>query len=66
MSAVLSSHGNDFGARLAFQKQLQVVTNKIHATSNVDEIMLEMSAEKSSTLPSSAEMNSRRILRLRR
>ena len=45
MSAVLSSHGNDFGARLAFQKQLQVVTNKIHATSNVDEIMLEMSAE---------------------
>jgi len=47
MSAVLSSHAasNDFGARLAFQKQLQVVTNKIHATSNVDEIMLEMSAE---------------------
>ena len=45
MSAVLSSQGNDFGARLAFQKQLQVVTNKIHATSNVDEIMLEMSAE---------------------
>ena len=45
MSAVLSSHGNDFGARLAFQKQLQVVTNKIHATSNVDEIMLEMSTE---------------------
>ncbi|HEY1288128.1 MAG TPA: ATPase, T2SS/T4P/T4SS family [Burkholderiales bacterium] len=47
MSAVLGSHAasNDFGARLAFQKQLQVVTNKIHATSNVDEIMLEMSAE---------------------
>src|SRR5678816_4614181 len=47
MGAVLSSHAasNDFGARLAFQKQLQVVTNKIHATSNVDEIMLEMSAE---------------------
>jgi type II secretory ATPase GspE/PulE/Tfp pilus assembly ATPase PilB-like protein len=47
MSAVLSSHAasNDFGARLAFQKQLQVVTNKIHATSNIDEIMLEMSAE---------------------
>ena len=46
MSAVLSSHAasNDFGARLAFQKQLQVVTNKIHATSNIDEIMLEMSA----------------------
>jgi type II secretory ATPase GspE/PulE/Tfp pilus assembly ATPase PilB-like protein len=47
MSAVLSSHAasNDFGARLAFQKQLQVVTNRIHATSNIDEIMLEMSAE---------------------
>ena len=47
MSAVLSSHAasNDFGARLAFQKHLQVVTNKIHATSNIDEIMLEMSAE---------------------
>src|ERR1044072_6451415 len=47
MSAVLGSHAasNDFGARLAFQKQLQVVTNKIHATSNIDEIMLEMSAE---------------------
>src|SRR4051812_9786935 len=47
MSAVLNSHAasNDFGARLAFQKQLQVVTNRIHATSNIDEIMLEMSAE---------------------
>jgi type II secretory ATPase GspE/PulE/Tfp pilus assembly ATPase PilB-like protein len=47
MSAVVSSHAasNDFGARLAFQKQLQVVTNRIHATSNIDEIMLEMSAE---------------------
>jgi len=47
MSAVLSPHAgaSDFGARLAFQKQLQAVTNKIHATSNIDEIMLEMSAE---------------------
>jgi type II secretory ATPase GspE/PulE/Tfp pilus assembly ATPase PilB-like protein len=48
MSAVLSPHagaGADFGARLAFQKQLQAVTNKIHATSNIDEIMLEMSAD---------------------
>ena len=35
----------DVGARLAFQKQLQVVTNKIHATSNIDEIMLEVSAD---------------------
>jgi type II secretory ATPase GspE/PulE/Tfp pilus assembly ATPase PilB-like protein len=48
MSAVLShqapSH-TDVGARLAFQKQLQAVTNKIHATSNIDEIMLEVSAD---------------------
>ena len=30
---------------LAFQKQLQAVTNKIHATNNIDEIMLEVSAD---------------------
>src|SRR3989442_6077923 len=35
----------DVAARLAFQKQLQAVTNKIHATNNIDEIMLEVSAE---------------------
>src|SRR5262245_44292096 len=48
MSAVLSSHASghtDVGARLAFQKQLQAVTNKIHATNNIDEIMLEVSAD---------------------
>ncbi|HEY9532165.1 MAG TPA: GspE/PulE family protein [Burkholderiales bacterium] len=48
MSAVLSPHAGahaDVGARLAFQKQLQAVTNKIHATSNIDEIMLEVSAD---------------------
>src|ERR671923_461189 len=48
MSAVLSPHaaaGADVGARLAFQKQMQAVTNKIHATSNIDEIMLEVSAD---------------------
>jgi type II secretory ATPase GspE/PulE/Tfp pilus assembly ATPase PilB-like protein len=48
MSAVLSSHASaptDVGARLAFQKQLQAVTNKIHATANIDEIMLEVSAD---------------------
>ena len=48
MSAVLNAQaaaGADFGARLAFQKQLQAVTNKIHATSNIDEIMLEVSAD---------------------
>ena len=48
MSAVLSHHAGpqaDVNVRLAFQKQLQLVTNKIHATSNIDEIMLEVSAD---------------------
>jgi type II secretory ATPase GspE/PulE/Tfp pilus assembly ATPase PilB-like protein len=36
---------SDVGSRLAFFKNLQTVTNKIHATSNVDEIMLELSAD---------------------
>src|SRR5438477_6099705 len=48
MSAVLnqpSTAQTDVAARLAFQKQLQAVTNKIHATNNVDEIMLEVSAD---------------------
>src|SRR5258707_9384332 len=48
MSAVLSNQAptqTDVGARLAFQKQLQAVTNKIHATNNIDEIMLEVSAD---------------------
>jgi len=48
MSAVLSQHApaqTDVGARLAFQKQLQAVTNKVHATNNIDEIMLEVSAD---------------------
>ncbi len=49
MSAVLNSPAAaptaDVSARLTFQKNLQTVTNKIHATSNVDEIMLEVSAD---------------------
>src|SRR5437870_3445212 len=48
MSAVLSHQAttqSDVAARLAFQKQLQAVTNKIHATNNIDEIMLEVSAD---------------------
>jgi len=47
MSAVLShaTAQTDVAARLAFQKQLQAVTNKIHATNNIDEIMLEVSAD---------------------
>jgi len=35
----------DMNSRLVFLKKLQVVTNKIHATSNMDEIMLEMSPD---------------------
>src|SRR5256884_1081144 len=49
MSAVLSPQAagtqTDVGVRLAFQKQLQAVTNKVHATNNIDEIMLEVSAD---------------------
>jgi type II secretory ATPase GspE/PulE/Tfp pilus assembly ATPase PilB-like protein len=48
MSAVLNHPAgaqSDVAARLAFQKQLQAVTNKIHATNNIDEIMLEVSAD---------------------
>src|SRR5918999_646425 len=46
MSAVLHGHAQtDVGARLVFQKQLQAVTKKIHATNNIDEIMLEVSAD---------------------
>ncbi len=35
----------DVKNRLAFLKNLQIVTNKIHATNNIDEIMLEMSQD---------------------
>ena len=48
MSAVLSHQATtqtDVNARLAFQKQLQAVTNKIHATNNIDEIILDVSAD---------------------
>lgn len=46
MSSVTSDAGmSDVGSRLTFFKNLQAVTNKIHATSNIDEIMLELSAE---------------------
>ena len=49
MSAVLSpkpaAAAPDVNLKLNFQKNLQTVTNRIHATSNVDEIMLEVSQE---------------------
>ena len=51
MSAVLepkmSSSGNvaDMSVKLAFSKKLQAVTNRIHSTSNVDEIILDVSRD---------------------
>src|SRR5437879_4712046 len=48
MSAVLSHQATtqtDVAARLAFQKQLEAITIKIHATNTIDEIMLEVSAD---------------------
>jgi type II secretory ATPase GspE/PulE/Tfp pilus assembly ATPase PilB-like protein len=50
MSAPLTSPQDpgglaDVGSRLTFFKNLQAVTNKIHATSNIDEIMLELSQD---------------------
>ncbi len=36
---------NDVTIRLAFFKHLQTVTNKIHATAHIDEIMLELSQD---------------------
>ena len=48
MSAVLNTPqaaatgSADVNARLMFSRNLQHVTNKIHATSNIDEIMLEV------------------------
>ena len=48
MSAVLQTTpvlAQDVNVRLTFSKNLQIVTNKIHATSNIDEIMLEVSSD---------------------
>ncbi len=48
MSAVAAKESGglaDIGGRLTFFKNLQTVTNKIHATADVDEIMLELSQE---------------------
>lgn len=51
MSAVLDTKpqpgGNlaEMSDKLEFQRQLQVVTNKIHATTNLDELMLELSQD---------------------
>jgi len=36
---------SDVAAKLAFTKKLQIVTNKIHATQHIDEIILEVSED---------------------
>ena len=39
-------HGDDtLSQRVAFHQKLQAVTNKVHATSNTDELMVELSHE---------------------
>ncbi len=40
-----SAGSGEMTSRLEFLKKLQIVSNKIHATSNADEIMLEMSQD---------------------
>ena len=40
-----NKHAGDVESRLSFSKKLQAVTNKIHATNNVDEIMLDLSKD---------------------
>jgi type II secretory ATPase GspE/PulE/Tfp pilus assembly ATPase PilB-like protein len=45
VSAAPAEAASDVDSRLAFFKNLQTVTNKVHATANIDEIMLELSGE---------------------
>ncbi|KAB2966901.1 GspE/PulE family protein [Zoogloea sp.] len=44
-SAIQRGGSSDVASRLAFFKGLQTVTNRIHATENIDEIIFELSAE---------------------
>jgi type II secretory ATPase GspE/PulE/Tfp pilus assembly ATPase PilB-like protein len=45
VSAAPAEAASDVDSRLAFFKNLQTVTNKVHATANIDEIMLELSGD---------------------
>jgi type II secretory ATPase GspE/PulE/Tfp pilus assembly ATPase PilB-like protein len=45
MAGPVQGNMNDMGLRLEFTKNLNQVTNKIHATSNIDEIMLDVSKD---------------------
>src|SRR5688572_2303831 len=40
-----TSSNGDFEKRLHFSKKLQALTNKIHATNNLDELMLDLSQD---------------------
>ncbi len=41
----MSPQGADMSSKLAFSKKLQAVTNRIHSTTNVDEIMLDVTRD---------------------
>ncbi len=45
MNSPVQGNANEMGLRLEFTKNLNHVTNKIHATSNIDEIMLDVSKD---------------------
>ena len=45
MNGSVRGNMSDMGLRLEFTKNLNQVTNKIHATSNIDEIMLDVSKD---------------------
>jgi type II secretory ATPase GspE/PulE/Tfp pilus assembly ATPase PilB-like protein len=45
MNSTVQNNVNDMGAQLEFTKNLNQVTNKIHATNNIDEIMLDVSKD---------------------
>ena len=45
MNSMVQGNINEMGAQLEFTKNLNQVTNKIHATNNIDEIMLDVSKD---------------------
>ena len=45
MNSPLQGNANEMSVRLEFTRNLNQVTNKIHATSNIDEIMLDVSQD---------------------
>lgn len=45
MNTQVSSNPTELSGQLLFSRKLQAVTNKIHATQNIDEIMLQLSSD---------------------